>query len=89
MNCKHCGADSVVLKTRGRERVRECENKHRWKTMELLQGFTLTPVPATREGVIELRGQGKGIRQIAEILLMSTATVQQHLKPALLESVWK
>ena len=91
MKCKHCSGDSRVISQDGRERLRECiACRRRWRSTELLMGFTLTALPATRESVLQLRGEGKAIRSIAEALQMSTRTVQHHLADApTLEGVWK
>lgn len=83
MKCKHCQGDSRVLKTWGRERLRECTAcRRRWRSVELLQGFSLTAMPATAESVVQLRSAGKAIRDIAEALQMSTRSVQGHLQEA-------
>jgi DNA-binding NarL/FixJ family response regulator len=91
MNCKPCGGASRILAIDGRERLRECKAcRHRWRSVEILQGFSLTTLPATRESALQLAGEGKTIREIAEALHMSTRTVQQHLASApTLEGVWK
>ncbi len=91
MKCKPCGGESRVLSADGRERLRECvECKRRWRSMELLMGFSLTDLPATPDSVLTLRGEGKTIDQIAEALHMSTRTVQEHLKTApTLAEVWR
>lgn len=91
MNCKHCGGSSRVLSMDGRERLREClDCRRRWRSIELLQGYTLTELPATADSVIELKSAGKTIKQIAEALHMSTRTVQQHLASApTLAEVWR
>ena len=91
MKCIHCTVESRVLTVDGRERLRECPTcRRRWVSIELLQRHTLTDLPATRESVRELHGQGKTIRQIAGALHMGTATVQRHLRaaPDLVE-VWR
>ena len=90
MNCKHCGAGSRVLSAKNRERLRECLScKRRWRSIELLLGYSVTDLPATAESVWALRQQGRGIREIGEALCMSTRTVQEHLAAApTLETVW-
>lgn len=91
MKCKHCQGASRVLSASGRERLRECTScLRRWRSAEILLGFTLTDLPATRDSVINLKGQGKTIKQIAEALHMSTRTVQEHLAAApTLAEVWR
>jgi DNA-binding NarL/FixJ family response regulator len=91
MKCKACGGESRILAIDGRERLRECKAcRRRWRSVELLQGFSLTALPATRESALQLAGDGKTIREIAEALHMSTRTVQEHLRAApTLTEVWK
>lgn len=91
MECKHCQGASRVLAVDGRERLRECLScRRRWRSVELLQGYTLTDLPATAESVFQLRAAGKTMQQIAEALHMSTRTVQQHLASApTLAEVWR
>lgn len=80
MKCIACDGDSRILTVEGRERLRECVGcRRRWRSVELLQRHTLTDLPATADSVKQLRSTGKNIREIAEALHMSTATVQQHL----------
>jgi DNA-binding NarL/FixJ family response regulator len=91
MKCKFCGGASRILAIDGRERLRECvECVRRWRSVELLQGFSLTALPATAESVFELKATGKTIREIGEALHMSTRTVQQHLASApTIQEVWR
>lgn len=43
MRCIRCGASSVVLWERNRDRIRECANGHTWETVELVTGPVHAP----------------------------------------------
>ena len=71
--------------------MRECVNRHRWQTSTIEIRETDATLPATIESVHYLTlSEGLSIREVAARLMMSTATVQKHLKAApALETCWK
>jgi transposase-like protein len=88
LRCLACGSPSRVITRTGRDRLRECEQKHRWTTVELKSGDVSKP--ATKETAWTMRRTGKTIRAIASDLHVSTATVQMWMKDApTLEGVWR
>ena len=90
MQCHKCLATSRVIGASKGQKLRECENHHRWLTSTVEIRDTAETQPATAETVWALHRRGWSIRKIAKELLMSTTTVQAHLKAApTLEGVWR
>lgn len=89
MKCNRCGAESAVIHERGARRIRECPAGHRWYTELTERRLSEESEPAKPETVWAMSAAGASTRKIAKALLISTATVQQHLRAApTLEHAW-
>lgn len=79
MKCPTCGAWSTVLETRDTRRRRECANKHRFPTVEVVPGVvSAKDFRAYQRGAALRAKNWVRDRRILDDLRGSTAVAREH-----------